>query len=69
MAYTKHVANRGDIKMLVQPGTDVNDPEAMCILDNPSTGKTEPMTIQQALKWGYWEAVQSTPKVKLVAGD
>lgn len=68
MAYTKHIANRGKIKMLVEPGTNVNDPKAKCILDNPRTGKSKPQSIQVALKFGYWVAVPR-PKVVLKAGD
>jgi hypothetical protein len=55
------IAVRGNMKMIIEDGVDPTDKGAMCVLHNASIDRTSsPMSVQRALKWGYWRPPNMT---------
>lgn len=53
-------AKRGDIELYVPKDEDPNDIKTQGVVFNPVTKGETSVGVQQALKWGYWEAVEQS---------
>lgn len=52
----KLIAQNGELELYLKDGEEETDPLARGVLRDSMTGKERPILIQQALKWGGWEA-------------